>query len=124
MSAHCSRRVPPRSRPTRRRVQCHMADADRYQRLQMRLALLSFGITLGYLLIVLATGAGHATAQWAARLQSTRWGQVALVALALGAAHGALSLPVSLVRGYWLPRRFGLADRLKATVIGGALGLA
>ena len=110
-----------------------MADADRYQRLQMRLALLGFGITLGYLLIVLATGAGHATAQWAARLQSTRWGQVALVALALGAAHGALSLPVSLVRGYWLPRRFGLlhqpfrawlADRLKATVIGGALGLA
>ena len=110
-----------------------MADADRYQRLQTRLALLGFGITLGYLVLVLATGAGHATAQWAARLISARWGQVALVALALGTAHGVLSLPVSLIRGYWLPRRFGLlhqplrawlADRLKAMVIGGALGLA
>src|SRR5439155_1270042 len=47
--------------------------------------------------------------------------------------HTALRLPLGLVRGYWLPRRFGLlhqplggwlADRLKAMLIGGALGLA
>jgi STE24 endopeptidase len=110
-----------------------MADADRYQRLQTRLALVGFGITLGFLVVVLATGAGHTIASGAAQLVSAHWGQVALGALALGAAHGVLSLPVSLVRGYWLPRRFGLlhqplrawlADRVKAMMIGGALGLA
>jgi STE24 endopeptidase len=110
-----------------------MADADRYHRLQMRLVLLGFGVTLVYLLTVLATGAGHTLAQYAARVIPARWGQVALVALALGAAHGALSLPVTLVRGYWLPRHFGLLhqplgswllDRLKAILISGALALA
>src|SRR5262245_13549230 len=110
-----------------------MADADRYQRLQLRLALLGFAVTLAYLLVVLATGVGHAAAEWAARITPARWGQVALVALALSAAHGALRLPLALVRGYWLPRRFGLlhqplrawvADRAKAMLIAGALGLA
>jgi STE24 endopeptidase len=110
-----------------------MADADRYQRLQLRLGLLAFAVTLAFLLVLLATGAGHAAAQWAARITPARWGQVALVALALSVAHGALRLPLTLVRGYWLPRRFGLlhqplrawvADRVKAMLIGGVLGLA
>jgi STE24 endopeptidase len=110
-----------------------MADADRYHQLQLRLALLGFGITLAYLVTVLETGLGRAAAQWAAQVASARWGQVALVAAALAVAHGALRLPLTLVRGYWLPRRFGLlhqplrawlADRLKAALLGGALGLA
>src|SRR5256712_1469186 len=110
-----------------------MADAARYHRLQLLLALLGLGISLAYLLAALLTGAGHAVAYWAARATSARWGQIALVALLLGAGHGALGLPVTLLRSYWLPRRFGLlhqalggwlADRLKAMLIGGALGLA
>src|SRR2546426_5629974 len=110
-----------------------LADAACYHRLQLLLALLGLGISLAYLLAALLTGAGHAVAYWAARVTSARWGQIALVALLLGAGHGALGLPVTLLRSYWLPRRFGLlhqalggwlADRLKAMLIGGALGLA
>src|SRR6266850_662655 len=110
-----------------------MADAARYHRLQLLLTLLGLGVSLAYLLAVLVMGGGHAAAHWAARVTAARWGQVALVALLLGAGHGALGLPITLVRGYWLPRRFGLlhqplrgwlADRLKAMLIGGALGLA
>src|SRR2546427_602096 len=110
-----------------------MADAARYHRLQLFLALLGLGISPAYLIAALLTGAGHAVRYWAARATSARWGQIALVTLLLGAGHGALGLPVTLLRTYWLPRRFGLlhqalggwlADHLKAVLIGGALGLA
>lgn len=110
-----------------------MADAARYHRLQLLLALLGLGISIAYLLAVLLTGGGHAVAHWAARVTTARWGQVALVAILLGAGHGALGFPLTLLRSYWLPRRFGLlhqplgswlADRLKALLIGATLGLA
>src|SRR3989454_741252 len=110
-----------------------MADAARYHRLQLFLALLGLGISLAYLLAALLTGAGHAVAYWAARATSARRGQIALVTLLLDAGNGALGLTVTLLRTYWLPRRIGLlhqalggwlADRLKAVLIGGALGLA
>jgi STE24 endopeptidase len=110
-----------------------MADADRYHRLQFFLALLGFGLSIAFLLAVIFTGAGHGLARAAARVTAARWGQVALVALALGAGQGVLTLPLKLIRGFWLPRRFGLlhqplagwlADQLKAALIGGALGLA
>jgi len=39
-----------------------MADAARYHRLQLLLALLGLGISLAYLLAALLTGAGHAVA--------------------------------------------------------------
>src|SRR2546422_753689 len=92
-----------------------MADAARYHRLQLLLALLGLGISLAYLLAALLTGAGHAVAYWAARATSARWGQIALVALLLGAGHGALGLPVTLLRSYWLPRRFGRAPTRSAS---------
>ena len=110
-----------------------MADAARYHRLQLFLSLLGLGLSIGYLVALIATGGSHGLARMAERLTSTRWGQVALVALALAAGHGALTLPLKLIRGYWLPRRFGLlhqsllgwlGDQLKAALIGGALGLA
>src|SRR2546426_369145 len=110
-----------------------MPDAARYHRLQLLLALLGLVVSIAYLLAVLLTGVGHAVASWAAQVTSARWGRVALVVLLLGAGHTALGLPLGLVRGYWLPRRFGLlhqplggwlADRLKAMLVGGALGLA
>src|SRR5262249_61288621 len=108
-----------------------MADADRYHRLQLWLGLLGFGISLAYLVALLLTGTGHAVALWAARMTPAAWAQVALVTLALGLGHGALGAPVTLARGFWLPRRYGLlhqplrawlADRLKALLIGGAPG--
>ena len=110
-----------------------MADADRYHRLQLVLSLLGLGLSIAYLLALIFTDAGHGLARAAARVTTARWGQVALVALALGAGQGVLTLPLKLIRGFWLPRRFGLlhqrlggwlADQLKAALIGGALGLA
>jgi STE24 endopeptidase len=110
-----------------------MADANRYHRIQLFLSLLGLGLSIAFLLALMFTGAGHGLARAAARVTAARWGQVALVALALGAGHGVLTLPLKLIRGFWLPRRFGLlhqslgswlADQLKAAVIGGALGLA
>jgi len=73
-------------------------------------------------------GGGHAAAHWAARVTPARWGQVALVALLLGAGHGALGLPITL--GPRLLAASALrtsppavarmaADRLKAMLIGG-----
>src|SRR6266545_4265721 len=85
-----------------------MADAARYHRLQLLLARLGLCISLAYLPAALRTGTGHAVAYWAAQATSARWGQIALVALLLGAGHGALGFPVTLLRSYWLPRRFGL----------------
>jgi STE24 endopeptidase len=110
-----------------------MADADRYHRLQLFLSLLGLGLSIAYLLALIFTDAGHGLARAAARVTTARWGQVALVALALGAGQGVLTLPLKVIRGFWLPRRFGLlhqplggwlADQLKAALIGGALGLA
>ena len=110
-----------------------MADAARYHRLQLSLTLLGLGLSIAYLVALVATGGGNALASLVARLASARWIQVASMALALGAGHAALTLPLTLVRGFWLPRRFGLlhqplrgwlGDRLKAALIGGALGLA
>jgi STE24 endopeptidase len=110
-----------------------MADADRYHRLQLFLSLLGLGVSIAYLLALIFTDAGHGLARAAARVTTAGWGQVALVALALGAGQGVLTLPLKLIRGFWLPRRFGLlhqplggwlADQLKAALIVGALGLA
>ena len=110
-----------------------MADAARYHRLQLLLSLLGLGLSIGYLVALIVTGGGLGLARMAASVVSARWAQVALVALALGAGHGALTLPLKLIRGYWLPRRFGLlhqplagwlGDQMKTLLIGGALGLA
>src|SRR5437016_10272187 len=110
-----------------------MADAARYHRLQLLLTLAGLGLSVAYLLALIVTDGGQALARAAAGITPARWGQVALVALALGAGQGVLGLPLRLIRGYWLPRRFELlhqplagwlGDQLKAALIGGALGLA
>jgi len=110
-----------------------MPDADRYHRVQLVLTLVGLALSLAYLLALIATGASHALARAAASVTPARWGQVALVALAVGIGQGALGLPLRLIQGYWLPRRFGLlhqplagwlGDQLKAALIGAALGLA
>ena len=110
-----------------------MADAARYHRLQLLLTLAGLGLSVAYLLALIVTDGGQALARAAAGITPARWGQVALVALALGAGQGVLGLPLRLIRGYWLPRRFELlhqplagwlGDQLKAALIGWALGLA
>src|SRR5215470_15052812 len=110
-----------------------MPDATRYHRLQLLLTLLGLGLSVAYLLALVLTGAGHSLASWVARISIARWPQVALIAIALAAGQAALTLPLKLVRGFWLPRRYGLlhqplrawlGDQLKAAAIGGALGLA
>ena len=110
-----------------------MPDAARYHRLQLALALGDLAVSVAYLLAALLTGAAHAVARVAAGLTDSAWGQVAVVAAVLGAAHGALTFPLAWTRGDWLPRRYGLlhqrraawlADRAKAALLAGALGLA
>lgn len=110
-----------------------MPDAARYHRLQLALAAAGVALSVGYLLAVLLTGAAHALARAAAGAPGGAWGQVAVVALVLGAAHGILACPLAWARGWWLPRRYGLlhqawgawlADRAKAALLAGGLGLA
>src|SRR5436309_2068244 len=110
-----------------------MPDAARYHRLQLVLAAAGLGRWAAYRLAALLTGAAHALAGAAAAATATAWGQVALVASILGAAHALLTFPLAWTRGWWLPRRYGLlhqslrgwlADRAKAALLAGALGLA
>jgi STE24 endopeptidase len=110
-----------------------MADAARYHRLQRRLALLAFVVSAAYLLALLFTPEGRAFTRWAVGAAQSRWTQVGLVTVVVVVVHTALTFPLGLIRGYWLPKRFGLLhqplggwlmDRVKAALIGGALGLA
>ncbi len=107
-------------------------EAARYHRLQLWLALASFALGAVYLLAMLTSGAAAALAEAVAARTSAWWAGVALVAAALAAGQALLTFPLRWVRGFWLPRRFGLlhqplgswlADRAKAAVLGGALGL-
>ena len=110
-----------------------MPDAARYHRSRLVLAVVGLALSVGYLLAMLLTGAAHALAAAAAWTPGGAWAQVAVVAVGLGAAHGLLSLPLTWARGWWLPRRYGLlhqglpawlADRAKAALLTGVLGLA
>jgi Zn-dependent protease with chaperone function len=109
-----------------------MPDAVRYHRLRLVLAAAGLVLSIAYLLAALLTGAAHGLAGAAAAATPSAWGQVALVASVLGAAHAALTFPLGWTRGWWLPRRYGLlhqslsgwvADRAKAALLAGVLGL-
>src|SRR3989449_4896511 len=110
-----------------------MPDASRYHRLRLVLAAAGLALSIAYLVALLGTGAAHALARAAAAATGSAWGQVAIVAGVLGAARAVLALPLGWTRGWWLPRRYGLlhqevrgwlADRAKAALLSGALGLA
>src|SRR6266571_3489160 len=110
-----------------------MPDASRYHRLRLVLAAAGLALSIAYLVALLGTGAAHALAGAAAAATGSAWGQVAIVAGALGAARAVLTLPLGWTRGWWLPRRYGLlhqevrgwlADRAKAALLSGALALA
>lgn len=106
--------------------------ARRYHRLQLALGAAGLALTIAFLLGVLLGGGAHALARAAAGVTAAWPAQVALVAAALGAGRLVLGLPLGWVRGYWLPRRYGLlhqplgawlADRAKAAALGAGLGL-
>jgi STE24 endopeptidase len=107
--------------------------ARRYARLQLVLGLVALAVILAFLLATLVTGAAHALAAWAARLTDAPALALGLVVIVLGLAQALLTFPLAWVRGFYLPRRFGLLhqplgawlrDRAKAAAIGGMLALA
>jgi STE24 endopeptidase len=108
-------------------------DAARYHRRQLWLAVARFGLTAAFFVIALASGAAHRLADAAAGISTAPAAQIGLVAIALGAAHAALSFPLAWLGGFHWPRRFGLLhqplrswlfDRAKAAALGGAVALA
>ena len=108
-------------------------EAERYHGLQLWLGLGGFGLRLAFLVVVLVSGAAVVVAEVGATLSDRWWAQVLVVAMVLGGAQALLALPLGWVRGFWLPRRYGLLhqplgawlrDRTKAAALGGLLGLA
>jgi Zn-dependent protease with chaperone function len=107
------------------------ADAPRYHRVQLVLGAIGLAVGTLYLLGVLSTG----IAACVARTLDTWpwWAQLAIVAGTLGTAHRMLVAPLSWIRGWWLPRRYGLlhqplsawlGDQAKALALTTLLGLA
>jgi STE24 endopeptidase len=106
--------------------------ARRYHRLQLLLGAAGLALTVAFLLAVLLSGVAHALAR-AVAARTEAWPlHVGLAAAALGAGRAVLGAPLGWLRGYHLPRRYGLlhqplgawlADRAKAAALGGALGL-
>src|SRR5436190_20248847 len=110
-----------------------MPDAARYHRLRLVLAAAGLALSAGSLAALGLPGGAHELARAAADATASAWGQVAIVAVVLRAAHAVLTFPLGWSRGWWLPRRFGLlhqslqgwlADRAKATLLSGVFGLA
>ena len=104
-----------------------------YHRIQLGLSLLAFALGVGYLSAVLATGASARLAARLAEWTARPWVALGVMALVVGAGWRLVTLPLSWLSGFWLPRRFGLLhqpfarwvwDAAKAGAIGGALGLA
>src|SRR5437867_1641484 len=85
-----------------------MPDAARYHRLRLVLAAAGLALSIGFLAALLLTGVAHALARAAADATASAWGQVAIVAVVLGAARAVLTFPLGWIRGWWLPRRFGV----------------
>ena len=108
-------------------------DAVHYHRLQLRLAVARLALTASFFVAVLVSGAAQRLAGAAADVASAPVVQVAIVAIALGAVHALLTLPLAWLGGFHWPRRFGLLhqplrswllDRAKAAALGGVVALA
>jgi STE24 endopeptidase len=108
-------------------------DAARYHRLQLWLAVGRFALAAAFFVIVLASGVAHRLSARAASFTASPALQVAIVAVALGAAHAVLGVPLAWLGGFHWPRRFGLLhqpfggwllDRAKAAALGGIVALA
>jgi STE24 endopeptidase len=109
-----------------------MDRAARYHRIQLALGAASLGIGVAYLAVALAIDAGRALDGVARGVTDAWWVRVAFVAAVLGTGHRVATFPLAWVRGWLLPRRFGLlhqpigawlVDRLKGAALGAILGL-
>jgi STE24 endopeptidase len=105
-------------------------DPSRYHRLQLWLGLAGFALSAAYLLLLLASGAAARLALVASAISDRWWAQVLALAAGLGGGQAVLGFPLAFVRGFWLPRRYGLlhqplmawlGDRAKAAGLGGSL---
>ena len=88
-----------------------MDDPERsraYHRRQFRLSALGFAVTVAYLIAWLATGGNVALRDALGAFTPHWWLQVPLALLVLGIGHRLVTLPLSWVSGFLLPRRFGL----------------
>ena len=103
-----------------------------YHRWQFRLSALGFAVTVAYLIAWLATGGNIALRDAVGAFTPHWWLQVPLALLVLGIGHRLVTLPLSWVSGFLLPRRFGLlhqpfrlwlADVAKAGAIATLLGI-
>ena len=104
--------------------------AARYHRRQVLLGALGLVVSVVYLAAIVAGDA----AGWMTRELGAWpwWAQIAALAAVLGAAYRVLVAPLAWVRGWWLPRHYGLlhqslaswlADQAKAMVLSALLGL-
>jgi Zn-dependent protease with chaperone function len=109
-----------------------MDRAARYHRLQLVLGVVSLALGAAYLAAAIAVGAGPALDDAARRVSDAWWLRVAFVAGVFGLGYRALTFPLGWLRGWLLPRRFGLlhqsfgawlVDQMKAAALGAALGL-
>ena len=108
-------------------------DARSYHRWQFRIGGLRFLISSGYLCALLVSGLAARLRDLLAAWMPQWWLAVPAAVLVIGLGLQILTLPLSLLGGFWLPRRNGLhhqtfarwlMDRVKAGIIGGILGVA
>jgi STE24 endopeptidase len=106
--------------------------ARTYHRWQFALSLAGFGLSVLYLVALLATGAAVGIRNRVAAITPLWWLEVVLAGLVFGAGYRIVSLPLRWVSAFWLPRRFGLLhqslsswlwDAAKASAIGAVLAL-
>ena len=107
--------------------------ARAYHRRQLGLSLAELALSGSYLIVLVETRAAVRLAARLATWTPRWWLALAVAVLVLGGGYRLLSLPLTWLGGFWLPRRYGLLhqslgrwlwDAAKTALIGGALGLA
>ena len=105
--------------------------ARSYHRWQFRIGVSEYLISASYLGVLLVSGLSTHLRDVLTGWTSHWWLAVLVAVLLIGLGQQLLILPLSLVGGFWLPRRYGLhhqsfahwaMDRLKAALIGVIVG--
>src|SRR6266478_7016777 len=105
--------------------------ARSYHRWQFRIGVSGYLISAAYLGALLVTGLSTHLRDLLTAWTSQWWLAVSIAVLLIGLGQQILTLPLSLIGGFWLPRRYGLhhqsfvrwaIDRSKAGLIGIILG--
>ena len=106
-------------------------EARTYHRWQFRIGALRFLVSAGALAALLLTGLSIRLRDLLAAWTLHWWLAVPIAVLLIGLGLQLITLPLSLIGGFWLPRRCGLLhqtfarwtlDRVKAGLVGGGLG--